>query len=404
MKFAYQAQRQSGERVSGREEALDRFALARAMRVRGLVLISATEVVEGKKRAWWQFSWQSTRVPKRDIILFTGNLGILIKAGLPLGRALEVLRRQTKRPALATVIDDLSARISAGSSLAASLEEHDDTFPPVVAAMVRAGEGSGTLPDALALVSSQLKKSYDLRRKVLGALIYPAVVMAAIIVIGILMMIFLIPTLVATFEDLKVELPLTTQIIVAGSNFLTGYWPWLLLVILLLGVGVVALYRLESVKIAWQKLLLKLPVIKKFIEELNAAILMRTISSLLAAGVGLTESLEITAGVLQNQIFRDILKSSSQSIQQGLPLSAAFKSYGEVLPVLTGEMTEVGEETGNLSGMLLKGAEFYEEDIDQLTKNLSTIIEPALMIVVGLVVGVFAVSMIGPLYSISDAF
>ncbi|OHA56907.1 MAG: hypothetical protein A2114_00365 [Candidatus Vogelbacteria bacterium GWA1_51_14] len=404
MKFAYQAQRQNGERVTGREEALDRFALARAMRIRGLVLISATEVAEGKSAAWWQFSWRSTRVSKREVILFTSNLGVLIKAGLSLSRALEVLRRQAKRPAMAAVIDDLDARISAGSSLAASLEEHSDTFPPVVAAMVRAGEGSGTLPESLALVSSQLKKSYDLRRKVLGALIYPAVVMAAIIVIGILMMIFLIPTLVATFEDLKVELPLTTRIIVAGSHFLTSYWPWLLLLIFLVGAGLAALYRLPAVKIAWQRFLLKVPVIKKFIEELNAAILMRTVSSLLAAGVGLTESLEITAQVLQNQIFRNILTASSQSVQQGLPLSAALKSYGAVLPILTGEMAEVGEETGNLSGMLLKGAEFYEEDIDQLTKNLSTIIEPVLMIVVGLVVGVFAVSMIGPLYSISDAF
>jgi len=404
MKFAYQAQRQNGERTAGKEEAIDRFALARVMRARGLVLISATEVVEGKKRAWWQFSWRTIRVPKRDIFLFTSNLGVLIKAGLSLGRALDVLKRQTKRRALETVIEDLNSRISAGASLASALEEYGEIFPPVVPAMVRAGEGSGTLPDSLALVSSQLKKSYDLRRKVFGALIYPAVVMAAIIVIGILMMIFLIPTLVATFEDLAVELPLTTQIIVAGSNFLVGYWPWLLLSVLLLGVGVAALYRLESVKIGWQKLLLKLPVFKKFIEELNAAILMRTVSSLLAAGVGLTESLEITSQVIQNHIFRGILKSAAESIQQGLPLSAAFKSYGAVMPLLVGEMAEVGEETGNLSGMLLKGAEFYEEDVDQLTKNLSTIIEPVLMIIVGLAVGIFAVSMIGPLYSISDAF
>jgi len=403
MKFTYQAQRQNGERVAGREEALDRFALARAIRSRGLVLISATALEEAPTKSWFKFSWRSTRVPLRDIILFTGNLSVLIQAGLSLSRSLEVLRQQSKRPALTAVIEDLSARVAAGAPLAAALEAHL-IFPPVVSAMVRAGEGSGTLPEALSLVSAQLKKSYDLRRKVLGALIYPAVVFAAIIVIGILMMIFLIPTLVATFNDLKVDLPFMTKVIVATSNLLITDWPWLLLFGLVLIVGGGLLRRVKKVKIGWQKLLLKTPVIQKFIKELNAAILMRTTSSLLAAGVGLTESLTITSQVLQNHVYRQILDGAASSIQQGLPLSAIFKSYGEVLPILVGEMTEVGEETGNLSGMLLKGAEFYEEDVDQLTKNLSTVIEPALMIVVGLAVGVFAISMIGPLYSISDAF
>lgn len=403
MKFAYQAQRQNGERVAGREEALDRFALARAIRSRGLVLISATALEETSAKNWFKFSWRSTRVPLRDIILFTGNLSVLIRAGLSLSRSLEVLRAQSKRPALTAVIEDLSARVTAGAPLAAALEAHP-IFPPVVPAMVRAGEGSGTLPEALNLVSAQLKKSYDLRRKVLGALIYPAVVFAAIIVIGVLMMIFLIPTLVATFSDLKVDLPFMTKIIVATSNLLIADWPWLILLGLAVIIGGGLLRRVKRVKIGWQKLLLKTPVIQKFIKELNAAILMRTTSSLLAAGVGLTESLTITSQVLQNHIYRQILDGAASSIQQGLPLSAIFKSYGEILPILVGEMTEVGEETGNLSGMLLKGAEFYEEDVDQLTKNLSTVIEPMLMIVVGLAVGVFAVSMIGPLYSISDAF
>ncbi|MDO8183568.1 MAG: type II secretion system F family protein [bacterium] len=401
MRFNYEAQNSAGERIKGTEEAADRFALARAIKTRGLFLISAHLASAAKKSF---FHLELGRVSRRDLVFFASNLSVLLGAGLTLSRSLDVLKRQTKKRFFKTIISQVAERIAAGDSLFKSLANFPTVFPPVMAAMVRAGEGSGNLPASLGLVASQLQKGYELRRKVKGAMIYPALVMTAIVVIGILMMIFLVPTLVATFNDLKVELPLMTRIIVGLSNFLTQYWLVSLLGVIGGGVIIYSFFRSVAGQYLWQKLILKLPLIKNLIKEVNAAVIMRTISSLLAAGVGMVETLEITAGVIQNRFLRAALLKTGKQIEGGTPLSAVIKSYGDLFPILVGEMAEVGEETGDLTGMLLKGAEFYEAEVEQATKNLSTIIEPVLMIVVGIVVGLFAYSMIGPLYSISDAF
>ncbi len=401
MRFIYEAQTTTGERLKGVEEAADRLALARAIKNRGLFLISAS--LEPLKQSNF-FHLELGRVSIRDLVLFTGNLSVLLSAGLTLSRSLAVLERQIKKTYFKNIVAALAERIAAGDSFYKALAAYPAVFPPVLAAMVRAGEGSGTLPNSLKLTADQLKKSYDIRRKVKGAMIYPALVMTAIVVIGILMMIFLVPTLVATFNDLKIDLPLATRVIVATSNFLTVYWLWSLFSALAMGSGLYFFSRSATGRLWWQSLLFHLPGVSGLVKEMNAAVLMRTISSLLSAGVGMVETIEITASVVQNVFFRRSLTGAIKRIEGGETLSAIFKSGGDLYPVLVSEMTEVGEETGDLTGLLLKGAEFYEDEVEQITKNLSTIIEPVLMIIVGVAVGIFAYSMIGPLYSISDAF
>jgi type IV pilus assembly protein PilC len=266
--------------------------------------------------------------------------------------------------------------------------------------MVRAGEEAGGLSQALSVIGTQLEKSYLLKKKIKGAMIYPAVILSALVIIGILMFIFVVPTLASTFKELHTQLPFSTQIIIGISDFLTNN-----LILALSGiVGVVASFvlalRTKKGRRAFEFLIFRLPVVGELVRESNAARTARTLSSLLSSGVGMIEAIKITQDVLQNSYYKEVMGVASEQAQKGIPLSAVFVQHGDIYPPLVGDMVEVGEETGKLAEMLMNVATFYENEVDDATKNMSTIIEPVLMLVIGASVGFFAVSMITPMYSV----
>jgi len=403
MKFKYKAQNKEGKEIEGEQEANDRFALAREMRASGLMIISAKAEGQEMTPARWQKLFSFGGVKMRDKIIFAGNLSAMIGAGLSLARALAVMGRQATSKKFKQIIAGLEERINAGQSLNAALGAFPNVFPPVFISMVAAGEESGKLAQSLAVVAEQLTKSYDLRRKVRGAMIYPTIIVGVIFIIGILMMIFLVPNLTAIFKELNAELPLSTRIVIGTSNFLSQHTLLFLLALLVIIGSAVSYFRAPAGRHTMSWLAIHLPFIKPIAKEVSSAATMRTLSSLISSGVGMVESLKITERVVQNRYYQAVIREAATQVEKGQPLSLAFKAREDLYPPLVGEMIEVGEETGKLSDMLLKGAMFYEEEINQATKNLSTIIEPALMIFIGLAVGFFAISMIGPIYSLSDA-
>ena len=399
--FKYKATDKDGNPVEAGRLATDRFALARELRAEGLSIISAQPINQPSRFS--TLSLFGGKPSTKDKIVFAQSLSAMVGAGLSLSRALMVLERQTKKVGFKKIIQDLGERISRGESFSVALAAFPNIFPPVFTAMVMSGEESGNLAQALESIHNQLDKSYNLMRKIKGAMIYPAIIVLAVISIGVLMMIFLVPNLTAIFLELNTELPLSTRIVIGVSDFLSHYTFIFLLGVIGLGIG--GGFFLRSVvgrrALAWTAL--HLPIIKKISRELNSAVTMRTISSLITAGVGMVESIHITRKVVQNPFFQEILDAAAAEIQKGQSLSGILRAREDLYPVLVGEMTEVGEETGKLAEMLAKGALFYEGEVDQATKNLSTIIEPALMIFIGLAVGFFAISMIGPIYSLSDS-
>ncbi len=403
MEFNFRATRGDGEEITGTASAPDRFALARDLRVQGLTVISATEVGKLTKPRFDLERWFG-HVGMKQLIIFAGSLSAMISAGLSLSRALEVLRRQTSHQRFKKIIGQILTRVTTGATLSQSLREYPDVFPGVFIAMVAAGEESGNLAQSLEVVRSQLAKSYDLRRKVKGAMIYPAIILIVIIAIGVLMMIYLVPQLTSLFKELKVELPLSTRLVMAVSDFLTTYTLLALGGAVVVVIAAIQLVRSRRGSRFLARLFLKLPAVSTIIKNVNAAITMRTLASLIAAGVSMLEAISITESVIQNPWYKEVLASAGAGIEKGGTLSTTFKSREDLYPVLVGEMAEVGEETGNLSGMLLKGASFFEDEVDQATKNLSTIIEPALMVFIGIIVGFFAISMLAPMYSLTDAF
>ena len=403
MKLIYKAVKNNGETVSGTREVMDRFALAREMHAEGLTLISA-EAAETKTKR--KISWSMdlfNRVKVKDLIIFAGSLQAMLAAGLPLVRTLEIIERQLKNKRFKKVVAGLNEWINRGESLSKAMTEYPKVFPLVFVAMVEAGEESGQLPQSIEIVRQQLAKSHDLRRKVTGAMISPAVFVTGILAICALMMIFLVPTLTALFKEMKINLPLSTRILIATSNFTSAYYPYLAVLLVAAIVGATKFVRTTRGQRWFAKLFLRAPVISSIVKNLNSAITMRTISSLVSSGVNLLEAIVITGKVLQNPFYKEALFEAGPIVEKGGTLSSVFQTRENIYPILVGEMTEVGEETGDLAAMLLKGAVMFEEDVDQATKNLSTIIEPVLMILMGLAVAFFAISIIGPIYSLSNA-
>jgi type IV pilus assembly protein PilC len=268
--------------------------------------------------------------------------------------------------------------------------------------MVHAGEESGNLAGVLSEIGANLEKSHALTKKVKGALIYPGIVLSAMVLIGVLMFAFVVPTLAKTFKDVGAELPASTQFIVFLGNFFSHYLLLSLFLVVALAGGTVFLFKASWMAKYIDFIVLRLPAIGKMTKELNTARTARTISSLLVSGVSIIRSIEITQDVVQNIYYKQALEQAKESIQKGLPFSQIFINNPKLYPIMMAEMVQVGEETGRLSDMLLQIAVFYEEEIQNKTKNLSTIIEPVLMVVIGAAVGFFAMSMITPLYSVMN--
>lgn len=400
--FSYRGKRTNGEEVKGEREAVSRFDLARAMRQEGVTLISADEAARRGTASLRERIVTMGTVSTKQKIIFASNLSAMIGAGLSLARALRVLERQTKKGKFTRILTSLIDDTNRGLSLTAAFGRFPDVFPPEFVAMTHAGEETGRLPESLTLLAEQLTKRYELRRKIRGALIYPAIVITVVMIVGYLMMVFLIPTLAETFESLEAELPPITRMVIAVSGFLRAHvLPVILAFLVLLG-GFIKFLRMPLGKRALSFTLLHLPLTRTITQNANAALTMRTLSSMVSSGVDMLKALAITQDVLQNPYYRTVLKEAGVQIEKGQALSEVFGRRGDLYPILVTELIEVGEETGKLSEMLMRGALFYEGEVESVTKNLSTVIEPVLMVFIGVAVGFFAVSMIQPIYSIGD--
>ncbi len=402
MKFKYKIQNKNGETVEGISESQDKFILAREFREKGDTPISIEEYKNKMGDPSVKKSFFN-RVSLSEKIMFTNNLSGMLSAGISLNRGLSILEKQSTNAAFVNVMHDLGEEISKGNTLSEGMKKYPKVFSGIFIPMIHAGEESGGLPKTLKEVGLSLKKAYDLNKKIKGAMTYPTIIIFAMFVIGVFMMIYVVPTLTKTFKDLGTELPSSTKAIIWISDTLSQH---ILLFLFLVGAIValsIFLSKLKIIQRYFDLFILYIPVIGKIVKEVNTARTARTLSSLLLSGVNISNSLSITEEVLQNVHYKELIHKSISSIEKGDVLSASFKENIFLYPVMMGEMIEVGEETGNLSKMLLDIADFYENEVDNKTKDLSTIIEPVLMLLIGAAVGVFAISMIKPMYSVMDS-
>ena len=400
MRFFYKAQTLEGEITEGEADAEDRSALIEHMRAEKKTLIFLESIDKRGFEFIARVNGFLSKVHLKEKIFFCRNVSIMLSAGLSIARALAILGRQTKNERLKQVLRGLSDSIMGGSSLEQAMRVFPDVFSPLTIAMVRAGEASGSLPESLKIIAQHLEQSYLLQKRVRGALIYPGVIVCTMVVIGVIMMVYVVPTLSSTFSELNVPLPFMTKAIMWLSDFLRNNG----IIVFVLALAVVGLFffifRQKWGKSAVQALSLCFPIIRDLVIKMNVARVVRTLSSLLLSGVSMLDAVVITQDVAQNVHYKKVLQEAREKIQKGIPLSEVFSTHERLFPIMVGEMVAVGEETGKLSDMLSEVARFYEEDVEQFTKNFSTVIEPVLMVLVGAAVGLFAYSMITPMYSV----
>ncbi len=400
MKFSYKARQVTGAVVSGVLEAEDKISAIGALKNQGLSPVFLEEK-KGAMNITIPFIGNSVKLSEK--IIFTKNLSGMLRAGLSLSRAFQVLSKQTTNAYFKKIIQTLSETIDKGGTFSEGLTKFPKVFSPLFVAMVRAGEESGGLPKTLNEIGLNLEKSYALNKKIKSAMMYPSIIMSAIILIAILMFIYVVPTLTKTFKDLGTELPGSTKFVIGLSDLISNH---VLLVFLALaavvGLGVMV-SKIPRTKRMIDWLSTRLPVVGGIAKEVNTARTTRTLSSLLGSGVSISRAIAITKEVVQNAYYKEVLEEVEAAVQKGAPISGVFKMHTQLYPVMMSEMIEVGEETGNLGAMLLDVATFYEGEVDNKTKDLSTIIEPVLMIFIGAAVGFFAVSMLSPMYSIMDS-
>lgn len=401
-RFTYTAERHDGEVYKGIAEARDRFELYQMVRQEGGRIVEVAEDRRGNKWGLAYWNMLVVRVSEYEKILFARNLGAMLAAGLSLARALSVMERQTKNAKLSGVIAEVASDVRKGDTLHAALSKFPRMFSNLFIAMVRAGEEGGDLPASLAVVAEQMERMYTLKKKVRGALMYPAVVVVAMVGIGVLMMVQVVPTLAQTFDEMGASLPKSTLFVIGVSNFLVEYTVLAVILVVLATAGLYVGFRTRAGKRLLDMVFLRLPAIGSIVREVNAARTSRTLASLLSSGVDVITALGIVGEVVQNSYFQDVIKSAAHGVAKGDPLSLSFTRREDLYPAFVGEMMAVGEETGQTTEMLKRLAAFYEDEVDRKTKDMSTVIEPFLMVAIGAGVGFFAISMISPIYSLSN--
>ena len=407
MLYSYKAKNKEGEIKEGMEEFPTQIDLARKLRAEDFYIVEIEQKNSGTKK----FSLKKVGsldinvilesikgVSLEDKMMFSRNLAVMIASGINLIRALDVLQRQTKSPTFKAAIIDIGSQVKGGINFSEAIIKYPKIFSRLYSSMVKVGEATGNLDETLSILSSQLEKQHELRSKIKGAMTYPIVIMVAMTVVGILMMVTIVPQLEKVFNDLGIDLPPTTELVLLISNILKKFWWAIFTSAPFIFYGIYKYFKTEKggKTLAW--LLMHTPIFKSLVKKINNAAFSRNLGSLISGGVPILEGLEITADTLGNFFYRNSIKSIIDQVRGGGNLSEALEKYPRLFTPLMLEMIQVGEESGKLSNLLDKVAQFYEGEVSDTTDNMSSIVEPVLMIFIGSVVGFFAVSIMQPIY------
>jgi type IV pilus assembly protein PilC len=344
-----------------------------------------------------------TSVKLIDKITFIKNLAVMIKSGLPVSRSLKIIGEQTVNKKFAGVINDVARSVESGTSLAQSLAKYPNVFSNLFVSMVQVGEFSGNLEANLKYLSEQLQRDYDLVSKTKSAMTYPIIVIIALILVGFAMFTFVLPKLTATFEEFGTELPAITKLVITGVNFFSSYGIFAFVGFILFIVGFMYWKKTEPGKIIVHKVVLKMPIFKGIVKKVNTARFVGVFASLLRSGLPIVESLDVSSNVVGNIYYQRAIKEAASKVKVGAPLGASLRKHPELFDSLVVQITEVGEESGTTDTILSEVATFYEAEVNETMKNMSSILEPVIMMVVGVVVGFLAVALISPIYSISQS-
>jgi type IV pilus assembly protein PilC len=405
--FAFRALDAAGLTASGEVVADSKAAVTEQLRARGLIVLDVAEKSEAFKIE--EIFKRFRGVPMRELAIFSRQFATLVASGMPMLRSLQTLEDQTEDEMLQTAIRSLRRDVEAGSSIGQAMDRQPKVFNRLFRALVRSGEQSGRLDEALERVAYQFEKLDALRRQVRSAMMYPAFVFGLAIFAMVVVVAFIVPVFAGVFEDIaadtpgeSADLPMLTQITVGVSGALTGYWFVILPSLIGLGIGFFQWKKTDVGRRQWDRIKLKIPFkIGDVLHKVALARWSRTFSGTIAAGIPMLQSIEITGQTSGNTVVEEAMQGVYHSVKSGGSIAAPIVA-NEVFPAMVGHMVSVGEESGQLEHMLTKIADFYETEVDAKIKALTSLIEPLMICFVGGVVGFIVISMYLPIFSLYD--
>lgn len=400
--FSYQAKNAKGRTVRGQSLADTPESLAAHLRTLDLTLIKAKTVTanQGGINGWFE---RLLGVPVVQKIFFTQNLGVMLRGGFSIGRALGIMALQTTHGLFKKILLTLQQDVEGGTQFAAALGKYPTVFSEMFVNMIAAGEVSGKLDDVLHHLTIQMKKEHALLSKVKGALTYPIIVVIGMIGAGAAMIIFVVPKLTSVFSENSVELPLATRILIAISDALAHQGILIAVVTIALVAGLLWFGRTTRGRRIYDLIWLSTPVAGTIIKKINLARFTRSLSSLLSTDIPIIQTFQIIAKTLSSVHYRQSIEESAQALKTGTAIAKVLERYPRLYPPLVQQMVNVGEESGTLESVSNELALFYEDEVDQTMANLSTIIEPVMLIILGVAVAFMAVAIMMPMYNLTEA-
>jgi type IV pilus assembly protein PilC len=393
--FAYSAINAQGMESTGELQASDLESAREQLRQRGLLAESLQQIAEASAVA---AATSVKKVKSKALQVFSRQFATLIAAGVSVVGSLVILEDQTEDDNLAVVISDVRSKVERGLLLSEALASHPKVFDDLYIAMVEAGEAAGALDTVLDRVAMQIEKQQQIKRRVKSAMVYPSLVMtfAFLVLTGMLM--FLVPIFVKVFSDMGGQLPALTRMVVTASNLMKSSWYIIFPVLIGTAYGLVRFKRTKAGRAIWDAFVLRVPMrIGSTVLKVAMARVSRTLSTLIAAGVDIIKAIDITAHTSGNYVVETALLEVKDRVQEGIPIAQPLLE-SEIFPVMISQMVKIGEETGELEQMLSKVADFYEDEVDTAIASLTSIIEPLMMLGVGVIVGVIVVSMYLPMF------
>jgi type IV pilus assembly protein PilC len=391
--FEYTARTATGDETTGTMDAASREEVVQQLRKNRMMVV---RVREQRKRR------RGGHIPTRDIVVFTRQFATMVNSGLPLVQALDILASQTENKTLSEVTKQVVYDVESGNTLADALEKHRNAFSALYVNMVAAGEAGGILDTIMLRLATFLEKNDAIIRKVKGAMVYPAVIFSVAIIAILVLLIFVIPTFQQMFASVNLELPLPTRLVIAMSDFLQGFWWAMIGGAVILAFAINRYYQTDGGRLVIDRTLLQMPVLGDLLRKSSISRFTRTLGTLLASGVSILDGLEITARTAGNRVIHDAVMESRGSIAGGDTIAGPLEK-SKVFPPMVTSMIAVGEATGGLDEMLSKIADFYDDEVDAAVSTLLSLMEPIMIVFLGVIVGGMIVAMYLPIFDMINA-
>ncbi len=402
MKFRYKARTENGELQVGLVEAPTREAGLNILTGHKLYILS----IEEAERKGWQAEFFNflNRVSDKDLMIFTRQFATLLEASVPLGDAVFTLENQTRNTILKETITEVKADIDSGLSLSQALEKFGNIFSDFYVNMVRAAEITGQVESAMSFLADYIEKQVALNSKVRNALIYPVIMIILFFIVVAVMGAVVLPQIGSVFSELGVNLPWFTKLLIVGGTFIANWWWAIMITLGFFGIFIYDYFRTEEGKIVFEEFVLRMPLFSRLLKELYVSRFAESLSVLVRGGIPIVQAIEITGHTIGSTVYQELLHETAEDVRRGELLSQSLAKKEEFFPPLVSQMVAVGETTGRLEELLVKVSTFYTREVDDLVGNLVELIQPVLMVVIGILVGILFASILIPIYNLVSTF